>query len=67
MKKTYVVDGMTCAHCVNAVSSEIRKVHGVVAVNVDLTTKLVEVDGEEFTDQEIFEAVDEAGYEAALV
>lgn len=62
--RTYVVEGMTCEHCVRAVSDEVSKVVGVVAVEVDLDTKLVEVTGVDVDDAAVLAAVDEAGYEA---
>ncbi|CAG4920506.1 MULTISPECIES: heavy-metal-associated domain-containing protein [Acidithrix] len=65
--KSYKVEGMTCGHCVAAVKGEIDKVAGVSQVDVDLETKLVVVSGEKLDDAEIFNAVDEAGYEAQLV
>ena len=34
----YTVSGMTCGHCVNAVSSELGRLPGVRDVQVDLTT-----------------------------
>lgn len=61
--KEYTVTGMTCEHCVNAVSSEVGGVSGVDSVEVDLARGLVSVTGEGFSDDEIREAVDEAGYE----
>ncbi|HET8561755.1 MAG TPA: heavy-metal-associated domain-containing protein [Marmoricola sp.] len=60
---TYQVTGMTCQHCVNAVSSEIGAIPGVTGVDVDLETGRVEVHGEGFTDEAVSAAVDEAGYE----
>ena len=33
---TYPVTGMTCEHCVNAVTSELGSLHGVSGVTVDL-------------------------------
>jgi copper chaperone len=33
---TYAVTGMTCEHCVNAVTSELSDLTGVSAVTVDL-------------------------------
>jgi copper chaperone len=33
---TYAVTGMTCEHCVNAVTSELGSLGGVCAVTVDL-------------------------------
>jgi copper ion binding protein len=59
------VPGMTCDHCVNAVTGEIEKVSGVTKVDVDLTTKWVDVEGTEDVEA-VRAAVDEAGYEADL-
>lgn len=63
--KTYLVNGMTCGHCVAAVSGEIGKVPGVQAVNVELDSGRVTVTGDGYTDDQIAAAVDEAGYELA--
>ncbi len=60
--KTYTVEGMTCGHCVNAVTGEVSKVAGVNDVNVDLGAKTVTVRGEGFDDAAVAAAVDEAGY-----
>ncbi len=65
--KTYAVTGMTCEHCVNAVSGEIGKVPGVEGVQVELASGQVTVTGDGFTDDQIAAAVDEAGYELAGV
>lgn len=58
------VPGMTCGHCVTAVTEELEKVDGVSSVSVDLETKAVRVTGERLDRQELWAAVDEAGYEA---
>ncbi len=63
--KTYTVTGMTCEHCVSSVSGEVAKVNGVQAVNVDLNAGTVTVTGDGFSDKQIREAVDEAGYALA--
>ena len=34
---TYQVTGMTCEHCVHAVTGELANLHGVTSVSVDLT------------------------------
>jgi copper chaperone len=34
--RTYLVSGMTCGHCVSAVTEEIGKLEGVTGVEVDL-------------------------------
>lgn len=65
MEKIYTVKGMTCDHCVSAVSGEIGKVAGVDSVAVDLASGRVTVHGEGYTDDAVAAAVDEAGYELA--
>jgi copper chaperone len=61
----YSVPGMSCAHCEQSVSSELRDVPGVESVEVDLETKLVVVRGEALDDKVLRAAIEEAGYEAA--
>ncbi len=64
--ETYRVQGMTCEHCVAAVSGEISKLAGVTGVDVVLSTGEVAVTSEHSLDaQAVKEAVDEAGYEMA--
>ena len=65
MTKEYTVSGMTCGHCVSAVSGEVGQVEGVTAVDVDLETGRLAVSGDGFTDEQIAAAVDEAGYALA--
>ncbi len=65
--KVYRVDGMTCQHCVKAVSDELALVPGVAKFDVNLDTKLVTVDGDSLDDGAIVAAIDEAGYEALAV
>ena len=62
MTTTYTVDGMTCGHCVTAITGEVSKVPGVKDVQVDLDTKSVTVDGDA-DDSAVRAAIDEAGYE----
>jgi len=58
---TYTVSGMTCGHCVKAVTEEVTAVPGVAAVDLDLGGKLV-VHSEAPVDfDRIVEAVYEAG------
>jgi copper chaperone CopZ len=64
-KIIYSVPGMSCAHCEQAVSSELRDLPGVESVDVDLETKLVVVCGEALDDKVLRAAIEEAGYEAA--
>lgn len=62
--QTYTVDGMTCDHCVKAVSDEIGKLEGVTGVDVELATGSVTVASDAgVADDAVKAAVDEAGYE----
>jgi copper ion binding protein len=64
MALTYRVDGMSCEHCRTAVSGEVGRVTGVHAVDVDLETKLVRVEGTDVDAAAVVAAIDEAGYDA---
>ena len=61
----YTVPGMTCGHCVAAVTGEVTKVAGVDAVDIDLETKLVSVRGASLDDASIRQAIDDAGFDVA--
>ena len=61
---TYAIKGMTCGHCVNAVSSELGELPGVHEVRVDLAAGTATVDSDTALDPgAVRAAVDEAGYE----
>ncbi len=63
---TYTVTGMSCQHCVNAVTEEVAKLPGVESVAVDLPTGAVTVVSDEpLGGDAVRAAVDEAGYELA--
>jgi copper chaperone len=62
--RDYAVRGMTCSHCVLSVREEVSEVHGVGAVDVDLSGRLT-VTGRDFSDDAVRAAVEEAGYEVA--
>ena len=60
---TWTVQGMTCGHCVNAVTEEISTIVGVTDVAVELESGLVTVTAEvDPTVEAVAAAVDEAGY-----
>ena len=63
---TYTVTGMTCSHCVQAVTEELTALPGVSDVRIDLSAGAVTVTSEEpLADDAVRAAVDEAGYELA--
>jgi copper chaperone CopZ len=63
--QTFQVSGMTCGHCVHAVTSEIQELGGVTDVVVDLaaggTSTVTVTSAEPLTDQQVAGALDEAG------
>ena len=59
----YTVIGMTCGHCVNAVTEEVTQVPGVTGVEVDLASGALTVTGDSPVDDgAVRAAVEEAGY-----
>ncbi|MDQ3470397.1 MAG: heavy-metal-associated domain-containing protein [Actinomycetota bacterium] len=61
---TYTVSGMTCGHCVAAVSEELSKLDGVREVDVQLDGGLVTVVSDSpLADGDVRAAVDEAGFQ----
>ena len=60
--RTFNVEGMSCDHCVHAITGEVSKVTGVSSVDVDLDQKTVTVNGDQFGDDAVRAAIDEAGY-----
>ncbi len=62
---TYLVSGMTCAHCVASVREEVSELDGVEVLSVDLATGQLVVRGEAADSQDaIRAAVEAAGYSA---
>jgi copper chaperone len=68
-EKSIRVAGMTCDHCVNAVTEELSKISGVTGVSIELNTDaptpvniVADID---ISDAEITAAVEEAGYTIA--
>jgi len=60
----FLVAGMTCGHCVSAVTTELKSLGGVHEVSVDLASGQVVVTSSTPLERgEVAAAVDEAGYE----
>jgi copper ion binding protein len=60
---TWTVQGMTCQHCVNAVTAEVSALDGVTAVDVDLENGQITVSSDtEIEVADLASAIDEAGY-----
>ncbi len=65
MTQEYIITGMNCPHCQNAVKKAIAAVNGVDTVEVDLHAGLATVDGAA-DHTAIIDAVHAAGFEASL-
>lgn len=65
----YMVEGMTCSHCVSSVADEIRMVQGVIDVSVDLNAGIASrvrvVSRHAIETRLVQEAVEAAGYRFA--
>jgi copper chaperone len=60
---TYIVTGMTCAHCVASVTEEVSEIAGVTDVAVDLASGALTVTSDQpLPDDAVRAAVEEAGY-----
>ena len=58
------IDGMTCQHCVRAVTSALQAVPGVTVEHVEIGTAVVDYEPAQATEQAIVDAVNDEGYEA---
>ncbi|WP_326911140.1 heavy metal translocating P-type ATPase [Sedimentibacter sp. MB31-C6] len=68
MKKTLIVEGMSCGHCKAAVEKALKFVDGVEDAVVDLDKKAAEVNlTTEVSDDVLSKAVTDAGYEVVEV
>lgn len=65
----FTIGGMTCAACVNSVEGILRKLNGVKRAIVALATSLGEVEYDPLiiTKEEIVNAIEDAGFDAAFV
>jgi len=63
--QSYSVTGMTCGHCVNAVTSELKTLDGVSDVDVDLlaggNSTVTITSSQPLADSQVAAALDEAG------
>ena len=60
--KSYLVEGMTCSGCVNAVTNAIKAKQPAAEVTVDLDSGRVDVEGT-IEEAALIEAVEDAGFD----
>ena len=61
--REFHVRGMTCAHCVQAVQTEVTAVPGVEVASANLDLGLLTVAGDGYSDDAVRGAIHDAGYE----
>ncbi|HXU24338.1 MAG TPA: heavy metal-associated domain-containing protein [Tepidiformaceae bacterium] len=59
------VRGMTCDHCVHAVTNALKEVPGVASASVDLEHGSATVEGDNLDSKALIAAIEEEGYEAS--
>lgn len=59
---TYRVEDMTCGHCASTIAKAVRAVDAGAKVQIDLAHHLVSVEATESDEQELSDAITEAGY-----
>jgi copper chaperone len=61
---TLQIEGMSCGHCVHAVTEALSTVPGVRVDKVDLGRATVDVDDPAMVVSKLIDAIDDAGYAA---
>lgn len=64
-QRTYNVTGMSCVHCAAAIDQQLSELPGVSAVDVDLASGVVVVQGSAIDGEAVRGAVRAAGYDLA--
>ena len=68
MTKTMIVEGMSCGHCTGRVQKALEAVEGVASVEMSLEEKSARIVlNKEVPEEELKNAVTEAGYEVAEI
>ena len=64
-QRTYNLTGMSCEHCVAAVTASVSDLPGVSSVDVELASGVLVVDGSSVDGEAVRAAVEAAGYSLA--
>ncbi|MDG9881221.1 heavy-metal-associated domain-containing protein [Pseudomonas putida CSV86] len=64
--QVFNVEGMTCGHCVKAVTNAVQREDAAAEVKVDLAQKQVSVKSE-LPAEQILELIRDEGYEARVI
>lgn len=67
MKKTMIIEGMSCSHCSGRVEKALNQLEGVTAqVNLETKTASIELT-QGISDEQLKKAVEDAGYEVVSI
>lgn len=64
---TFEVQDMTCGHCVSTITKALKAVDANARVQIDLAAHRVQIEPTESTEQELRDAIQEAGYTPLVV
>jgi len=56
------IEGMHCGHCVMAVRKELSKLPKTIVEDVQIGSAKVQIDETKVTDEQLAQAIEEAGY-----
>lgn len=68
IKKTILIEGMSCNHCVAHVKEALEGLEGVTTVKVDLDKKCASIESKsEVNDEAIKSVIEDAGYDVTKI
>jgi len=65
-KQELLIDGMSCGHCVKALTKELSAIPGLKVEEVLIGKAIIEYDPDTVSDEDILHAIDESGFRLAL-
>ncbi|MBM4150126.1 MAG: heavy-metal-associated domain-containing protein [Ignavibacteria bacterium] len=66
IQQELAIDGMSCGHCVKSLNKELSAIKGLTVQEVAIGKAVIEYDPELVNDEDILQAIDEAGFRLAM-
>lgn len=60
------IDGMSCGHCVKALTKEFAAIKGLHIEDISIGKVVIDYDPELVSDEDILQAIDEAGFRLSM-